>query len=86
MIIGKAREDIFQDRSRSLQHIIVPITKHTKTFIRQDRISPLIEAQFEMLASVYFNNGLAIETDEIKDVVLKWYLPTKFETCQPTMA
>jgi hypothetical protein len=80
------REDIFQNRSRPLKHVIVPITKHTKAFIRQGRISHLIGARLEMLASVYFDNGLPIKADEIENVSLKWDLPAKFEACQTAMA
>jgi hypothetical protein len=70
-IIREMREYIFQNRSRLLKYVIVPIAKHPKAFIRQCCIPHLIAARLQMLASVYLDNGFAIKADEIKDVPLK---------------
>ena len=80
------REYIFQNRSRLLKYVIVPIAKHPKAFIRQCCIPHLIAARLQMLASVYLDNGFAIKADEIKDVPLKGGLPAKFEASQAAMA
>ena len=86
MIIGKMRENIIENRGGSLKDIVVPIAKNTKSFTVYNCISLLVALRVKMVATVYFNDNLFFEANEIQDVVLKWNLPTKFSACKTAMS
>ena len=86
MIIGKMRENIIENRGGSLKDIVVPIAKNTKSFTVYNCISLLVALRVKMVATVYFNDNLFFEANEIQDVVLKWNLPAKFNACKAAMS
>jgi hypothetical protein len=86
LIIGKMRENIVENRGGSLKDIVVPIAKNTKAFTVYKCISLLVTPRVKMVATVYFNDNLFFEANEIQDVVLKWNLPTKFNACKAAMS
>ena len=54
-----------------MKDIVVPIAKNTKAFTDYKCISLLVALRVKMVATVYFNDNLFFEANEIQDVVLK---------------
>ena len=69
-----------------MKDIVVPIAKNTKAFTDYKCISLLVALRVKMVATVYFNDNLFFEANEIQDVVLKWNLPAKFNACKAAMS
>ena len=78
-------QQVFQNGTRSLQHIVIPIAKYAKSLGSQSSVSDLIPLR-SMLTSVDFHYDLAIEAHEIENVISKRHLPTEFETYEPPIA
>jgi hypothetical protein len=79
-------ENIFHDSRSALQDIVIPISHHAETFVRQRLVSHHVVRRFRVLASIDLDDKPSLETDEVQDVVLERDLAAKFELRETTVA
>jgi hypothetical protein len=83
--LGELYENILQNGGRSLQHVIVPVTRDPKTFGYQNGFSRGVTLRVSMLATIDFDDDAPLETDKVENKVLKGDLATKLVECKSPM-
>ena len=84
--LGELCENILQYGGRLQQHVVVPVTRDTKTCRRQDGISRRVTRRVCMLTTIDFDDEVLFETHEVENEVLKGDLPANLEEREPPAA
>jgi hypothetical protein len=66
-----------------LQHIIVPVTRDSESLPEQHGFPRLVASAIRVLTAIDYDNETPLETDKIKNKILKWSLPAKLELREP---
>jgi hypothetical protein len=69
-----------------LQHIIVPVTRHSEPLREQYCFPRYVTLGIRVLTAIDFDNETLFETDKIENKILKRNLPTKFELREPAIS
>jgi hypothetical protein len=68
------------------QDVRIPKPQDAISFRGKEGIADLIVGAFRVLPAIYFNDELAVSTEEIDDVGSNRFLTHKFEASQPPIA
>ena len=69
-----------------MQYIIVPITRDSKPFTEQHCFPSCVTPGICVLTAIDFDDQMFVETDKIKDKILKGNLPAKLELREPAVS
>ena len=83
--LGKLCENILQNARRSLQHVIVPISRDPESLGGDHRIPCFVASGFCVLTAIDFNDQVMFKANEIKNEVLKGDLPAKLEASESSV-
>ena len=78
-------ENVLQNTRRSLQHVIVPVARDSKTFGFQNCFSLHVTLRRCVLTTVDFDNEAFFEANEVENKGLKGHLPPKFEASKSSI-
>jgi len=67
-----------QNAFKIAKNIVIPESKHSKTFSDQEAISCRIRGRFIVLSTVHLDDDPSFTTNEIADVIAYRFLPYKF--------
>src|SRR5882762_4808613 len=85
-IKAKSFRDRVLDTGRIGQQLGIPEAQHVKPSCSQPSVAAAIIAALGMLATVELDDQLALEADEVDDVMTELLLPPKLEGGQLSMA
>jgi hypothetical protein len=86
IVVDELCENVLRNGRRSLQHVIVPVTRDSKTFRHQDGFSRRVTLRRRVLTTIYFNDDAPFKANEVENKALKGDLPAKFEEREPSIA